>query len=132
MIDLVVIVALGGILPYPLGPLLGFFYSLLADGIPWTRSQGQWAHGQSIGKRILGLVVVDQQTQKPIGVRASLLRNSPVGVAAFFAIIPFWGWLIFALIGLPLLVMEVYLMVRIEAGHRLGDVMGDTEVRVRV
>ena len=29
---------------------------------------------------------------------------------------------------LPLMVMEVYLILSVESGHRLGDVMGDTEV----
>jgi hypothetical protein len=45
---------------------------------------------------------------------------------ARFAII-FFG-IILGLIGLPLMVMEVYLMISVETGHRLGDVMGDTEV----
>jgi hypothetical protein len=26
------------------------------------------------------------------------------------------------------MIMEIYLMVSVETGHRLGDVMGDTEV----
>jgi hypothetical protein len=26
------------------------------------------------------------------------------------------------------MLMEIYLMLRVEDGHRLGDVMGDTEV----
>ena len=49
-------------------------------------------------------------------------------MATFFAIIPIWGWLILALIGVPLMLMEIYLMLSVETGHRLGDVMGDTEV----
>jgi hypothetical protein len=32
------------------------------------------------------------------------------------------------LVGLPLMVIEVYLMLRVEHSRRLGDVMGDTEV----
>jgi hypothetical protein len=32
------------------------------------------------------------------------------------------------LIGLPLMIMEVYLMLTVGTGQRLGDVMGDTEV----
>ena len=66
--------------------------------------------------------------QRPASIRASILRNAPVGVATFFAIIPVWGWLILGIVGIPLMIMEVYLMATVGTGHRLGDVMGDTEV----
>ena len=85
-------------------------------------------HGQSVGKKIMRLQVINIGRQAPIKVRDSVFRNAPVGIATFFAIIPLWGWLILALIGVPLMVMEVYLMLSVESGHRLGDVMGDTEV----
>ncbi|MCM2321704.1 MAG: RDD family protein [Oligoflexia bacterium] len=123
MIDILLIIAVAAILPYPLGPLLGFLYSLVADGL----SFGPFS-GQSVGKRIMKLRVVHVRTRAPATYRDSLLRNTPVGVATFFAIIPVWGWLILVLLGVPLMIMEVYLMVSVEAGHRLGDVMGDTEV----
>ena len=122
-IDLAVFVALSVILPYPLGPLLGFIYSLVGDGMNF----GPF-HGQSVGKKIMRLQVIHIGRQAPIKVRDSVFRNAPVGIATFFAIIPLWGWLILALIGVPLMVMEVYLMLSVESGHRLGDVMGDTEV----
>ncbi len=123
MIDLVIVVALAAILPYPLGPLLGFTYSLLADGMNFGPFRGQ-----SVGKKALGLQVRSLARQAPASYRDSAFRNAPVGVATFFAIIPVWGWLILGLVGLPLMVMEVYLMHKGEEGHRLGDVMGDTEV----
>jgi len=122
-IDIGIVFTLALILPHPLGPLLGFAYSLLADGI----NRGAFK-GQSVGKKLMKLQVVHQSTRKPATFRESALRNAPVGVATFFAIIPFWGWIILALIGLPLMLVEIYLMARVEAGHRLGDVMGDTEV----
>lgn len=123
MIDLVVVVTLAAILPRPLGPLLGFFYSLTADGMNFGPFQGQ-----SVGKKLMKLQVLNVIRKKPASLRDSALRNAPVGVATFFAIIPIWGWLILALIGVPLMVMEIYLMLSVETGHRLGDVMGDTEV----
>ena len=125
-VDAVLIVGLASTLPYPLGPLLGFIYSLVGDGLNF------WIFkSQSLGKKILRLQTIStvaSRRGKPVGYRASVLRNAPVGVATFFALIPVWGWLILGLIGIPLMVMEVYLMMTIEAGHRLGDVMGDTEV----
>lgn len=108
---------------YPAGPLLGFFYSVLADGLHYKTLRGQ-----SIGKKIMGLRVVSLIRGKPANFRESMLRNSPVGIATFFAIIPFWGWLILALIGIPLMLMEIYLMLSVDTGRRLGDIMGDTEV----
>lgn len=123
LIDLALVFSVAAILPYPLGPLLGFAYSILGDGIPYKGFEGQ-----SVGKRVMSLQVVHAGTQKAAGLRQSLLRNAPVGVATFFGIIPIWGWLILGLIGIPLMIMEVYLMLTVASGHRLGDVMGDTEV----
>jgi uncharacterized RDD family membrane protein YckC len=123
MIDLFLVIAVAALLPYPIGPLVGFAYSVVADGI-----SGGGFKGQSLGKKLLKLRVINTATRGPASYRDSVLRNAPVGVATFFAIIPIWGWLILGLIGLPLMVMEIYLMVSVESGHRLGDVMGDTEV----
>ncbi len=123
IIDLVFVVALAAVLPYPLGPLLGFLYSLFADGIPFAGFRGQ-----SLGKKVMKLRVQNAVNRVPASLKESALRNAPVGVATFFAIIPVWGWLILGLIGVPLMIMEIYLMLSVDTGHRLGDVMGDTEV----
>jgi uncharacterized RDD family membrane protein YckC len=123
IIDILIVFAAAAILPYPFGPLLGFAYSLLADGI----NVGSF-RSQSVGKKAMKLQVVSIITGKPANLRDSAIRNAPVGVATFFAIIPVWGWLILGLVGIPLMIIEIYLMVTVESGHRLGDVMGDTEV----
>ena len=123
-IDFLVLGFVSMVLPFPLGPFLGFFYSLFADGIPVGGIQGQ-----SLGKRIMKLRVISvKRNGAPCSLRESIIRNAPVGVATFFALIPVWGWLIVLLLGIPLLLIEVYLMLTVEKGHRLGDVMGDTEV----
>lgn len=122
VIDLAIVLLLVGFI-YPVGPLLGFLYSVCADSLNIGGLQGQ-----SVGKKLLKLQVVHIPDRKRASLRDSILRNAPVGVATFFGIIPVWGWLILGLIGLPLMIMEVYLMITVETGHRLGDVMGDTEV----
>ena len=122
-IDLLIVIVGGAILPTVAGPLLGFVYSLCADGLPF-----EGFRGQSIGKRLLGLRVLHRPGGEPAGLKDSAIRNAPVGVAMFFAIIPVWGWIILILVGVPLLAIEVYLLFRVENGHRLGDVMADTEV----
>lgn len=123
LIDLLLVGVVSGILWYPVGPLIGFAYSILADGMNF----GPF-HGQSIGKKILKLQVLERSTHEPARFKDAIFRNAPVGVATFFAIIPVWGWLILILIGMPLMLMEIYLMVTVHSGYRLGDVMGDTEV----
>ncbi len=124
LIDLFIVIVLATVLFYPVGPILGFLYSLLGDGINWGPFKGQ-----SIGKKILFLQTMNRIHKRPANFKDSALRNSPVGVATFFGLIPLWGWLILILIGIPLMCIEVYLMISIETGHRLGDVMGDTEVK---
>jgi uncharacterized RDD family membrane protein YckC len=123
VLDLVIVMALAAIVIWPVGPLLGFLYSIFGDGMNFGPFRGQ-----SIGKRALNLQVVNRLTGRPANLRDSGFRNAPVGVATFFAIIPVWGWVILALVGLPLMGIEIYLMLRVDTGHRLGDVMGDTEV----
>lgn len=123
LIDIAIVMLLAAVLPHPVGPLLGFLYSLVCDGMRF------WVFdAQSVGKKLMGLKVVSLSRGGPATIKDSVLRNAPVGVATFFAIIPIWGWLILGLIGLPLMAMEIYLMITVETGHRLGDVMGDTEV----
>ena len=123
VIDILIVFLITWVLPYPVGPLGGFFLSLCADGLSFGPFRGQ-----SIGKKILGLQVYNTAEKHPAHLRDSMIRNTPVGVATFFAIIPIWGWLILGIVGIPLVMMEIYLMVTVESGHRLGDVMADTEV----
>ncbi|MBI3542878.1 MAG: RDD family protein [Deltaproteobacteria bacterium] len=118
-VDLCVIILLSVVLPYPVGVLLGFGYTLVHDGVH---------KGQSLGKWLFQLKVMNLKTNEPCTLRESVIRNAPLGVATFFGIIPFWGWIILVLLGIPLVALEVYLMVTLPNGGRLGDVMGDTHV----
>lgn len=122
-VDLFLVMLVAAALPYPIGPLLGFIYSLFADGMPFKKFKGQ-----SLGKKIFKIRVVKTNREKTPSWMSSLQRNAPVGVATFFALIPIWGWAILLLIGIPMMVVEVYLLVRAPRGQRLGDVMADTEV----
>lgn len=126
-IDLAISFALGVLILYPIGPLLGFLYSLLADALPVGKWSPYW-QGQSIGKKIMGLRVLTYPGKSPIELKHSVLRNAPVGVFTFFGIIPVWGWLIMLLLGLPLLVLEAYLLIKSPEHRRLGDTMGETQV----
>lgn len=118
-VDLSLVILLDVVLPHPAGVLLGFFYTLFQDAL--------WG-GRSLGKRLLKLRVRNSVTKENCSVKESALRNSTIGVALFFAIIPFWGWIILLLLGIPLVLMELYLMKNKDHGERLGDVMAETRV----
>jgi len=118
-IDLSIVFVLDVFLPHPAGVFLGFIYTLFQDAI-WD--------GRSVGKRLLKLRVLNAHTKQACTIKESALRNSTIGVALFFAIVPFWGWIILVLLGIPLVIMEIYLMKNKEHGQRLGDVMAETQV----
>ncbi len=126
-LDVIVIFFLSLALPHPVGVFLGLVYVLIHDGFPG---------GQSLGKKAFGLrtVMYDGSDEGGHGLAQrcdyakSALRNAPLGVATFFAIIPFWGWLISILLGIPMIAIELYLMMTRPQGARLGDVMADTRV----
>ena len=105
------------------GSILGFIYSLTADGLPFRKFQGQ-----SLGKKILGLQVFSGNNQAPSGLKTSVTRNIPVGLVTFLMIIPFWGWILSLLIGIPLGLIEVSLIMRADRRQRLGDVMAESVV----
>lgn len=111
------------VLPHPVGVLLGLLYTLFQDAL--IKEAGG---GQSLGKKFLKLRVHCKEGPGPLSLRESAIRNSPLAVAQFFAIIPFWGWIILVLLGVPLVLMEIYLMKNKPNGERLGDVMAETEV----
>lgn len=110
------------ILPfYPLGVFLAIAYMIFSDSIQ---------NGQSIGKKFIGFSVVSVKDGKPCTLKQSAIRNLPIIVPIFFMIIPFWGWFISVIIGLPLIMLEVYLLLSLDSGYRMGDVMADTTVVV--
>lgn len=97
----------------PLNVLLGVAYLLFADGLP---------HGQSIGKRLMGLRVVHIPTRTPASFVHSLVRNLPIAV--LFALNPLFA----ALMAVPVLGFELYMVMTDALGIRIGDIFSDTQV----
>lgn len=118
-VDVAVVFFVNVILPYPVGVLLGLVYMLVHDGL---------FQGHSLGKSLFSIRAAQVKGNLICTVRESAIRNAPLGVATFFGIIPFWGWILLVLLGLPLIALEVYLMLSSPTGARLGDVMADTHV----
>ncbi len=118
-IDLIIAGALSQVVRF-WGPLAGLTYLFISDGL---------LEGRSLGKRLIGLRVVDRETGAPCTYRKSILRNLPVGVVFFFAMIPFIGWVLFFTVGLVIMAFECYLMFTDDGGGRIGDILADTQVR---
>jgi uncharacterized RDD family membrane protein YckC len=116
-IDLIIVVALVSVL-YPAGPMAGFLYILICDGFK----------GRSIGKRIVGLQVINTVTGRPAEFKDSIVRNSTVAIPTLFSMVPIVGWFLWIVIGIPILAIELYLMTRLDQQARLGDTMADTKV----
>ena len=117
-IDFLIAWGLALILP-PVGPLAGLLFLFIADG---------FNYGQSPGKKLIGLKVIHEHNSHPANFKDSMLRNIPFAITYFFFIIPFLGWLLFIVVGLPILLFESYLVCSAEDGIRVGDIMADTKV----
>lgn len=117
-IDLFIVLILS-IFVYPLGIILSVAYIAISDSLQ---------NGQSVGKKFMGFAVVSLEDGKPCTVKQSAIRNLPIIIPLGIAIVPIWGWIFSFLIGVPLILLEVYLLYKLDSGHRLGDVMADTSV----
>ena len=113
------IVLILSMLFYPFGLLLALFYMGISDSLH---------DGQSVGKRYMGFSVISLEDGKPCSVKQSIIRNLPILIPMAFAIIPLWGWIFCSILAVPLILLEVYLLFKLDSGHRLGDVMADTTV----
>lgn len=115
-------ILIGGAMAFvlsPVGPLAGLLYILIADG---------FRHGQSPGKRLIGLQVLHETDASPISFKESIERNIPFAIVYIFSIIPFLGWLLFVIVGIPILLFESYLICFDEKGIRVGDILAGTQV----
>ncbi|MBT3234450.1 MAG: hypothetical protein HN353_00710 [Bdellovibrionales bacterium] len=117
-VDLFIVLILS-VFFYPVGILLAVAYIVICDSLQ---------QGQSVGKRFMGFAVISLENGKPCSLKQSAIRNLPLSIPLIFAIVPLWGWVFAALVGIPMVLLEVYLLFRLDSGHRLGDVMADTSV----
>jgi uncharacterized RDD family membrane protein YckC len=108
--------SLGNAVSYALGVVACFTFLLLEDG---------W--GPSVGKRLFGLRVLHDGTDRVCSSTQSALRNVPFALGVLFGAIPAF-WVFFALIFLPMMGLEIFFVLRLDSGARLGDVLADTYV----
>ncbi len=113
------IVILLSIFFYPIGVILAVIYMGVSDSLQ---------DGQSVGKKIMGFAVISLENGRACSVKQSFVRNLPIIIPLMMAIVPLWGWILSIFFGVPLILLEVYLLYKLDSGHRLGDVMADTSV----
>ena len=101
-----------------IGPMMGAFYLLVADGL---------MNGQSIGKRIFGVRAVVVPRRAPAGYHESVLRNAPFALLAVFYAVPFL-WPVLFVAGIPIIGFEAYMIFTDRFGVRIGDIFADTQV----
>lgn len=122
-IDLAIVVGLV-ILTYP----FGFYMVGLYVGIVYLAFSDGMQNGQSVGKKFMGFAVKSLEDGSPCSYKQSVIRNLPFLFPLALGIVPFWGWILGAILGLALGGLELYLLFNLDSGHRLGDVMADTSV----
>lgn len=113
--DFLVAILFAWLVPSFAGDLFGVVYLLLADAMP---------NGQSPGKRLFGVKVVHVPTRRPCDSRRSVIRNIPLAFAFLIAL----SNPILALVALPIVLFELYMVCTDPLGVRIGEIFADTQV----
>ena len=113
-LDFIIIAAAAEVIPKA-GFFAGLAYLLIGDGL---------FDGRSVGKKIIGLRVVSEDTDKPCSFRDSILRNSIFGIGYLLYKIPWFGWMFIVIVT----VFEFVILLGSKDGSRLGDEIAKTKV----
>ncbi len=116
--DVVLAILAGRLIP-GVGPLIAVAYLLLADGL---------TEGQSLGKKLGGVRVMNTRLARPARYYESILRNLPFALLGVFVMVPLVGWVLFILGGPFVVIFESYMALTDRQGLRIGDVFADTQV----
>ncbi|MFH1017768.1 MAG: RDD family protein [Pseudomonadota bacterium] len=103
------------------GVLGGALYILIADGF----------HGQSLGKRLIGLrVIVDDppKTPHPALFRESILRNAVFGLLVVLSSLGLILGTLFFVFLVVFVAAETYFIYMDDRGIRIGDIFAGTRV----
>lgn len=114
ILDFIIITAVAEVIPKA-GFFAGLAYLLIGDGL---------FEGRSLGKKLIGLRVISADTNEPCAFRDSILRNSIFGIGYLFYMIPWFGWIVIAMVS----VIEFIILLGSRDGMRLGDEIAKTKV----
>ena len=122
-----VIAAVVGFIPV-VGSIAGAGYMLVRDGL-----ELDFMDGRSIGKKVMKLRPVTNDGSK-MTIEKSIKRNWMFALGAFNGIllfIPILGWaimIIIGIVGLLIVLFEIFKVLTDSEGRRLGDNMAGTKV----
>lgn len=114
LLDIILISAVMEILPKS-GFFAGLIYLLIGDGL---------FEGSSIGKKLVGIKVLSEDTNIPCNFKDSILRNFIFGIGFLFCKIGWMGWIIFSIF----LFIEFIILIGSSEKKRIGDEIAGTIV----
>lgn len=109
------------------GILAAVVYTLAKDGIVYELTKNDEFIGRSVGKKLLGLTVV-RLDGVDMDVSTSVRRNLTVGLGGLIALVPIIGWILGAIIGGLVNVVEMLAVLMDPQGRRIGDRWAGTQV----
>lgn len=113
-IDFILIAAVAEVVPKA-GFYAGLSYLLISDGL---------FDGRSVGKLLMGLRVISPADSGPCSMKASIVRNAPLGAGLLLYRIPWIGWIFIIVVS----AVEFLMLLGSKEGMRLGDELAKTVV----
>jgi len=110
-----------------LGGVVSTVYMLTKDVIAYEITKNPDFKNRSVGKKVMGLEVASLEG-KDINWELSIKRNLPLAVGSVCSIVPIIGWIIGAILGFILSIVEIFLVLTDNHGKRLGDRLANTQV----
>ena len=102
-----------------------FFASITVAAL--AGAQDWVGNGQSLGKRIIGLRVIDDTSSLSCPLHSSVIRNLPM--VLLLLALPYRVFIPIVLLALlPIAILECYLLSRLQSGVRFCDVLSSTLV----
>jgi uncharacterized RDD family membrane protein YckC len=101
------------------GVVGGCVYLLIADSL---------FLGESLGKKLFGLRVLDLEKAIPCNLKQSIIRNLCVVAPLIFLYSGGWAILVTLIAMIPFYGIEIYIIMNPHSFHRIGDIMAETTV----
>lgn len=110
-----------------LGGIVSTVYTLTKDVIVYEITKNPDFKNRSIGKKIMGLDVASLDG-KDLNWEISIKRNLTLAIGSVCSIVPIIGWIIGAILGFIISIIEIVLIFSDNKGRRLGDKLANTQV----
>jgi len=110
-----------------LGGIVSTVYMLTKDVIAYEITKNPDFKNKSIGKKLMGLEVASLEG-KDMNWEISIRRNLPLAIGSVCSIVPIIGWIIGAILGFIMSIVEIILVLTDSNGRRFGDRLASTQV----